>query len=443
MQNIPAVQVISKIINTGDYSIVIDNELETEYFIGYENEIEFISKHYAEYKNVPDGLTFIDKFPGFVLCDVSEQDEYLVNELKQKFMDFNTANIINDSRSEGSFNSDDLADKLKALSDSVNKGFEQTALYASINDRIERADEVSQNLQSFFLMTGFAEIDKDINGLQRGSELAVIYARTNNGKTWVAEAMANFIAETGHRVGYFSPEMSPTDLGYRVDALHGHLSNNAVRLGRFTDEFTLDDYRAYGEELKKIRGDIFVTTPKSFKRKVTVSKIRRWIEKSDLDVVFIDGIKYMTDERRQKSDNVTTALTNISEDLMDLSSEMRVPIVIVVQANRGGVVDKNSLDTPELENIRDSDGIAQNASLVWAVRKIVRGDETFLLIDNKKARNGENGQSYKYKWEVDTGKFEYVSIEDMPIDDREDESYSEKRSTIPNKRKRRSLEDEM
>lgn len=452
MAKIPSVsvQIISKILDTGDYSIIEDNDLEKEYFIGYEEQIEFIIKNYEDYGNVPDELTFERAFPEFELYDVRETDEKLVKDLIDDYKTYSSLDIINESvsaKKQNSFDSDELVEKLIKFTNSVNQGFEEVALFNSVDDRIKHTDEVANNVDAFYIPTGFTEIDRDIQGLQRGNELAVIYARTNNGKSWVAEYMANFEATIGLRVGYFSPEMSPLDLGYRLDSWNGHVSNNAVRLGRYSDDFTSEDYKSYGESLKKINGDVFVTTPKSFKRKVTVSKIKRWIKRSELDVVIIDGIKYMTDERYKRGDSTTTSLTNISEDLMELSGDLKVPIIVVVQANRGGVVDKNSLDTPELENIRDSDGIAQNASLVWAIRKITRGDKTFMLIDNKKARNGENGQSYKYRWKVDTGEIEYVSLEDIPSEEKEDENYSQyvsqQKVSGANKRKRRNLEDEM
>ena len=191
--------------------------------------------------------------------------------------------------------------------------------------------------------------------------------------------------------------------------------------------------------------ELWVSKPIDFNRKVTVSKLRGWIKRRKLDILFIDGIKYLTDERYKRGDSAATSLTNISEDLMDLSEELHIPIVVVVQANRGGVVDKTSLDTPELENIKDSDGIAQNASIVWAVRKITTENDTFLLIDNKKARNGENGQSYKYRYDIDRGRFESVKKEDIDLsqDDEERPQRDEKPSTGSAKRdRRRKVEDD-
>ena len=41
-----ALQIISKVLNTKDYSIVNNNLLTEDYFIGYEAEYKFINNHY-------------------------------------------------------------------------------------------------------------------------------------------------------------------------------------------------------------------------------------------------------------------------------------------------------------------------------------------------------------------------------------------------------------
>jgi replicative DNA helicase len=169
-----------------------------------------------------------------------------------------------------------------------------------------------------------------------------------------------------------------------------------------------------------------------------VSRLRQWIKSDKLDAVFIDGITYLSDERYKRGDSKTISLTNISEDLMELSGELHVPIVVVVQANRGGVVDKNSLDTPELENIRDSDGIAQNASIVYAIRQVkLKSGETFLMFDNKKMRGGEVGKSYKYRWDINYGTFEAVEEKDINLDKPDDEPVREKKEVTGGRRKKR------
>lgn len=415
------IQILSKVLATKDYSLIGDNLLTEEFFTGYTSEYNFIKNHYEQYGVVPDEISFLEHFPNFNLEEVTESDEYLVADIREQHLYLKSVDAIQHAADLLQEDSNKAVEYLLGELQTTLQptySFHDVEIIEAVLERVQHSREVAENPAEFFIPTGFEEIDADINGLQRGSELAVFYARTNNGKSWVAEKIAKFVAEIGYKVGYFSPEMSALDIGYRFDTLHANLSNTAMRLGKFDDEFTIESYEAYAESLKKLKGKLYVTKPKDFARRVTVSKLRNWIKQRQLDLLVIDGIKYLTDERYKRGDSVTISLTNISEDLMDLSEELKVPIVVVVQANRGGVLDKTSLDTPELENIKDSDGIAQNASIVYALRQVKdNAGDTYLLLESKKMRGGKMGQSYKYKWNIDKGEFEYVSNINMPTPD--------------------------
>ena len=145
-----------------------------------------------------------------------------------------------------------------------------------------------------------------------------------------------------------------------------------------------------------------------FQKKITVSKLRNWVKQYKLDLIAVDGITYLTDERFKRGDTKTISLTNISEDLMSLSIELKIPVVVVVQSNRGGVQEENA---PELENIRDSDGIAHNASKVLSIRQLPKKDETWnnvLRLEIKKQRFGPVGGRLDYVWDIDKGDFQFI-----------------------------------
>ena len=164
----------------------------------------------------------------------------------------------------------------------------------------------------------------------------------------------------------------------------------------------IDGYEEYVQKLMANDTPFFVAAPKDFRRNITVSKLRSFVESNKLDILGIDGISYLKDERAQRGDNRTTALTNISEDLMDLSIDLKIPIIVVCQSNREGAKDD---DAPDLENIRDSDGIAYNASIVIAARQKSPGIELSI----RKNRNGRTGDKLIYTWDIDTGVFQYFS----------------------------------
>lgn len=407
-----AVQVISKVLGSQDISIIENNSLTQDYFPGYENEYNFIVEHYQKYGKVPDELSFRDKFPEFEVVEVTESDEYLLDTIREGNLYTKVVPAIQEAakllKTDSNAAVEYLMSQLVTGELQPNYEFHDEEIVTTVDKRVSQSADVNAHANDWFISTGFDEIDYDTNGLQRGDELAVIFARTNMGKSWVAEAMATNAVETGLNVGLFNPEMSTIQIGYRFDTLHGHMPNKEISFGKFTEEFSLEDYTRYANTVKDLSGKLYVTKPKDFARKVTVTKLRNWVKHRNLDMLFIDGITYLTDERYKRGDSKTTSLTNISEDLMGLSEELRIPIIVVVQANRGGVVDKDTLDTPELENIRDSDGIAQNASKVFSIRQLKDSNgHTVLIIAIKKARIGEVGKEYTYQWDINKGEFVY------------------------------------
>ena len=117
----------------------------------------------------------------------------------------------------------------------------------------------------------------------------------------------------------------------------------------------------------------------------------------------------MSDERTDDKASTTDRLTNIAEDLMTLSVEMSIPIVVVVQANRSAARDSDgevSNDAPELDTIRNSDGISHNASRAISVTN--NTDNGILKLKITKNRFGSVHNILFWNWDINVGKFTYV-----------------------------------
>lgn len=400
-----ALQIISKILATADNSIVEDNLLTEEYFVGYEAEYQFIQSHLKEYGNIPDKATFLAKFPETELVEVTESDRYLVDTVREEYLYYKSVPVIQRAaellKTDSNAASEYLINAMKELQPSYRLGGIDIAKDAEL--RYEQFVERKEHQEKWFFTCGFPELDDLIHGIQRKDELFVIFARTNQGKSWVLEKMCTHVWQTGFNVGYISPEMSASSIGYRFDTLHSHYSNSALMWGK--DEVDEDDYKSYIEEIAKADNKFIVATPLDFDKKITVTKIKNWIKQYKLDLVAIDGITYLSDERYKRGDNKTTSLTNISEDLMELSMEMNVPVLVVVQANRSGVIEKGTSETPELESIRDSDGIAHNASKILSIHQQEKGILNMVV---KKQRMGAVGGKLTYAWSINTGEFQFI-----------------------------------
>ena len=440
------VQVLSKILATKSYSLIEDNLLDSSYFTGYEDEFNFIKDFYERYHKVPDELSFLDKFPEFDLVEVTDSDNYLIETIREKHLYLQFTEVLPETAKLLKHDSNEAREFLfNSLKNDLLPAYtiSDTGIVASVKDRVSKSADAQENFSDNFIPTGFNEIDADIYGLSRGNEFVVIFARINQGKSWVLEKICVNAVSLGYKVGYFSPEMNEEQVGYRFDTLYGNVPNSSVLHGRYSDEYSLDDYKQYAEDLSGVDGELFMTTPKDFNRKLTVTKLRNWINYRNLDMIAIDGITYLTDERFKKGDSKTITLTNISEDLMDLSAELSIPVLVVVQSNRGGVVDKDSLDTPELENIKDSDGIAANASRVFSVRQLKdASDKTILIIDNKKSRTGRVGQSYRYEWDINTGVFISRDNIDLPSREKSDKATKQSKKASGGSKKRKQVDED-
>ena len=89
-----SLQIINKVLQTQDFSLVADNSLTAENFVGYEQEFEFIKNHYDTYGKVPDKATFLDKFQDFSLVEVNESDVYLLETLHEEMTYYKSVAVV-------------------------------------------------------------------------------------------------------------------------------------------------------------------------------------------------------------------------------------------------------------------------------------------------------------------------------------------------------------
>lgn len=432
-----ALQIISKIIQTSDLSIYEDNLFTPDYFIGYEKEIQFILDHKEKYGNVPDKETFLFHFTNeegktsIQLVEVNESDRYLIDTIREEYLYYKSVPVIQKAADLLKTNSNEAVEYIMSNSELLQPNYSLGGIdiISQADFRLKEYKERQEDQSSWFLESGFKELDEIIHGLQRGEELFVLFARINQGKSWVLEKICTHVWQTGFNVGYVSPEMSASNVGFRFDTLLKNYSNKDLMWGnKHESDISYEDYI---NDLKTKNNKFIVATPLDFERKITVSKLRNWVKQYKLDLIAIDGITYMSDERGSLKDNKTTKLTNISEDLMSLSMELKIPVLVVVQANRNGAGDEGTL---ELETIRDSDGIAANASKVISIKQKVN---QVLELCIKKQRNGPVGGKLTYSWSIDTGEFTFCpNYDDVQPQEKSDKQIKETKKKFNDSDKR-------
>lgn len=396
-----ALQVINKILDSTNIDFIERNGLSIEHFSGYEEEVSFIIEHFRLYNRVPDKTTFCSEFPEFDLIEVKESDRYLLDTLTEEYLYYKTVPVVQKTAELLKTDAKSAIEYLSAQTQELGlkTRLGGTDIISRANERLEVFKNKKDSEKSVYITTGFQEIDDILHGWAKGEEYVVIVARTGQGKSWIITKTLAHAWQLGYRVGCISPEMGPDKLGYRFDTLVNNFSNTSLVCGK-----DVNGYEQYIGDLEKKENPFIIAVPKDFEKKITVSKLRAFIQTNKLDILGIDGITYLTDERYKRGDNKTIGLTNISEDLMSLSLEMGVPIIVAAQSNRSGVKKDEDEGTPDLETIRDSDGIAQNATKVISIRQTGAGLEFGI----KKHRDGSVGDSLIYYWDIDKGVFTYI-----------------------------------
>lgn len=390
-------QVLNRLLDSKDASFIITNNLTEEFFSDYPKEFKFIKEHFDKYNNIPDKVTFLSEFPDFDIIQVEESSDYLLDALyedrnKRKLASvFNQIRkLLNEGKTEEALNlyasSSEVAVKAKHL-DCVDI-IRDTSRY---DDYVERCNDFSK----YYVKTGFAELDKLIGGWERQEELATIAARPGVGKSWVLLKCAVSALEQGLNVGIYSGEMSERKVGYRFDTLVSHISNYGISKGIVDIQ---NDYKVYIDSLgSRFTGSLKVLTPAMINGVAGVTALRAFIEKENLDILFVDQHSLLEDDRKAR-DPVTKA-ANISRDLKNLQVMKKIPIIAISQQNREKT--ENGATTA---NIAQSDRISQDSTILIFLEQ----KDSVLTLNLAKSRDSETGKTLKYAIDLNRGIFNYI-----------------------------------
>ena len=395
-------QVLNRIINEQDSSILLLNNLNQEYFSDYPNEYNFIKNHLTQYGKIPDQVSFLNKFPDFTVLEVNEPTTYLVNEL---YSDYNTRflaktfnqvrKLLNEGKTEEAMRLYTTAadDMVKAVHLESVDILSDTSRY---DDYVERCNDFAK----YYVKTGFKELDQLIGGWDKFEELATIAARPGVGKSWVLIKVALAALEQGLRVGIYSGEMSERKVGYRFDTWASHISNNAIVKGRIDVQ---NDYKMYIDSLKdKYTGCLKVLTPAMINGPAGVTALRAFIEKENLDILLIDQHSLLEDDRKAR--NPVEKAANISRDLKNLQVLKKIPIIAVSQQNRAST--ENGTTTA---NIAQSDRISQDSTILIFLEQ----KDGVLTLNLVKARDSVNNKKIQYACDLDKGILQFMPEEEQ------------------------------
>ena len=207
------------------------------------------------------------------------------------------------------------------------------------------------------ITTGFADLNKKINGLQR-TDLILLAARPAMGKTAFSLNLVQNAALKGDAsVAVFSLEMSKEQLVQRMLSAQSNVELSKIKTGNLGES---DWPRIIDGMAVLSEANIFIDDTPGIKISEIRSKCRRLKIEKGLDLILIDYLQLM--EGEGKNENRQQEIAKISRSLKILAKELDCPVVALSQLSRSPELRKDH--RPILSDLRESGSIEQEADIV-------------------------------------------------------------------------------
>ena len=380
------------VVHQKRWNLLILNNI-TEKLISYPNKNLYnYIKDYTSKNTYPDLKAVCYKFE----IDDDQLGEYLnVDDLQslcnilideyQKSEIINTLNKINEKTDIIQKSPSEFINEFSLASNDLRQlGF--------VNKSVSILEDIDKTLQidpNDVISTGFEDLDKYLIGWKRGEELVTFMARTGQGKSWMGLKFALHAALNCERVGIYSGEMSLQQLQERIlccaKPQYTSTKEDALKVMKDNDAF------------------IKVLTQKELRRRATPDDIEEMIVRDELTMIIIDQLSLMDESNGKPGTPLRQQYGNISMDLFSLTCKYSLPCILLAQSNRSG---GQQINGPQLENLAESDAVAQNSTRVISMKN----ESGILTMQLLKNRYGESGMVQKY--EVDFGINKYRPIRD-------------------------------
>ncbi len=255
------IQTISKLCETKDLGFLIEEGVDSSWFLGYRSTWEFIIQHNQDYGSVPSAGAILSQFPDLELPAVDESLEWAIDRLKNQLLRYSLKAL-----SEKVLNEVDEADPNKLLLQVVDSVYALSVKFDErkdqdiIHDYASRLDKTEEQVAYYTeykkpkaISVGFDKIDNKAPFVD--GNLITFIGDTGSFKSYIIQWMAMHAVFQKH-VAIASLEMTKHEVGWRIDSIYAHhhaglkLSNSGLSKGSDVD---LGEYRAM---LEKRAGEI-------------------------------------------------------------------------------------------------------------------------------------------------------------------------------------------
>lgn len=213
-----------------------------------------------------------------------------------------------------------------------------------------------------FINTGLESLNKNFNGGWRAPNLIIIGARPSMGKTQHALNFAKAAGSSKKNVLFISIEMTVEELINRYLLEDNRISSYNLETGQMNNE----EWTAINEKAGELWNlNLHIADSHEIRYLNNIrSEARRLHRKGKLDMMIIDYLGLI--RTNQSFSQRYLEIGYITGELKALCKELSIPIILLSQLSRP---QKGTIKEPQLEDLRESGDIEQDADIVLFIHK--------------------------------------------------------------------------
>jgi replicative DNA helicase len=406
---------ISKVIQTGELTELIDAGIRPEHFSGEWADIWlWLLNYWREYSNVPTPRAFKQEYGDTRLLNAeNEPFAALIDELYGAYKQQHLVNAITSALP--ALNNNETEEAYAKLSEGLQKASVETSrlrdvdLTQSWEGRLEKYEEMRNTPNGLRgIPTGFLGLDRITAGL-RPQQLVTFVGEAKKGKSLMTLIMANAAHNHGIVPMYVSFEMSIEEQAARYDAIISGIPHTRIIRGDLTAADM--DKLSKALSLRKNMQPFVMTEDTS--SLTTVSGLAGKVQQHRPRLLIVDGVYLMDDEQGEPKGS-PQALTNITRSLKRLAQRFDIPIIGTTQVLSWKLGNKKSRQITA-EAIGYTSSFAQDSDLVLGVESDPDIDNQ-AIIRVVLSRSSPKGE-VRIKWDWETMNFTEVDEDDSSDND--------------------------
>lgn len=391
--------VIASLIDEGSPKKAFQAGVSEEDFEIHDEEFQWIV-HRAERRRPINARLFKKQFPEFDFILGREPLHDLIDELKQERAYVAVSSGIDEVLAD--LDQENAVQKAAELREVLGQVLKLHAPHSDVMVKGDFKSHLAKLKQLAILHnngdvsgipTGLAHLDHHWGGLQ-GEASYLFLGRPGDAKSFSLAKVNVTGAWNGHRMGFFSPEMTEHQTRCRVYTLlsaipeiqkacglKGAFRNRALREGH---GFNLKTYKKFLEYIEEeMKGEIVILTQKYRREKMSAAYIESRVEDLGLECVTVDPIYKLRAPRKRGSR--WEELSEITDSLVNIAHTFNIPVVMSNQANRA-LVGKRG-EAPDKDSSFGTDAPVQEANTVIGVKHF--SSERLMKYNCTKNRDGE------------------------------------------------------